>query len=58
MTTIQYVTHDELMEELKGLLEAERMTVEEFRAQGEADSLTDGFLRVLWLKYRPLVFDE
>ena len=58
MTTVQYVTHDELMDELKGFLEEYRMTVEEFRAEGEADTLTDGYLRNLWLKYRPLIFDE
>ena len=34
------------------------MTVEEFRAEGEADTLTDANLRELWLMYRPLLFDE
>ena len=58
MTTVRYVTHEELMQELVRLLEEEHMTVEEFRAEGEADTLTDAYLRVLWLKYRPLVFDE
>ena len=57
MTTVRYVTSDELMRELESLLEEERMTVEEFRAEGEADELTDAYLRDLWLKYRPLVFD-
>ncbi len=58
MTTIRYVTHEELMHELEHLLEEEHMTVEEFRTEGEADTLTDAYLRDLWLKYRPLVFDE
>ena len=58
MTTVRYFTHDELMHELESLLEEERMTVEEFRAEGEADTLTDGHLRDMWLWYRPLLFDE
>ncbi|MCY4370064.1 MAG: hypothetical protein OXF41_11780 [bacterium] len=58
MTTIRYVTRDELLHELEGLLEEERVTVEEFRAEGEADTLTDAYLRDLWLEYRPLIFDE
>ena len=57
MTTVPCVTHEELLHELESLLEEERMTVEEFRAEGEADTLTDGYLRNLWLKYRPLLFD-
>ena len=58
MTAIRYVTHDELLQELEELLEEERMTVEEFRAEGEADTLTDAHLRDMWLWYRPLLFDE
>ena len=58
MTTIRVVTRDELLEELETLLDAERMTVEKFRAEGEADTLTDAHLRDLWLEYRPLLFDE
>ena len=27
-------------------------------AEGEADTLTDAYLRDLWLHYRPLLFDE
>ena len=34
------------------------MTVEEFRAEGEADTLTDGNLRDMWLWYGFLLFDE
>ena len=58
MTTIRYISHEELLHELESLLDEERMTVAEFRAEGEADTLTDAYLRDLWLKYRPLVFDE
>ena len=58
MTTIRYVTYEELLERLERLLEEDRMTVEEFRAEGEADTLTDAHLRDLWLHYRPLLFDE
>ena len=58
MTTVRYITHEELMKELEGLLEEERMTVEEFRAEGEADTLTDAHLRDMWLEYRPLLFDK
>ena len=58
MVTIRYVTRDELRQRLEKELEEERMTVEEFRAEGEADTLTDANLRELWLWYRPLLFDE
>ena len=58
MTTMRTVTRDELLHELESLLEEERMTVEEFRAEGEADTLTDAYLRDLWLWYRPLLFDD
>ncbi len=58
MTTIRYVTREELWQEMEACLEEERMTVEEFRAEGEADTLTDANLRELWLMYRPLLFDE
>ncbi|MCQ3805652.1 MAG: hypothetical protein OXF41_13620 [bacterium] len=58
MTTIQYVTREELWQEMEARLAEERMTVEEFRAEGEADTLTDAYLRELWLMYRPLLFDE
>lgn len=58
MTKIRVVTRAELLERLEKLLEEERITVEEFRAEGEADTLTDANLRDLWLHYRPLVFDE
>ena len=58
MTTIRYVTRDELLHRLEKELEEERITIEEFRAEGEADTLTDGNLRDLWLMYRPLLFDE
>ncbi len=57
MTTIRYVTREELWQEMEAFLEEERMTVEEFRAEGEADTLTDANLRELWLMYRPLLFD-
>ena len=58
MTTIRYITREELWQEMEARLEEERMTVEEFRAEGEADTLTDADLRELWLLYRPVLFDE
>ena len=58
MTTIRYITREELWQEMEARLVEERMTVEEFRAEGEADTLTDAYLRDLWLEYRPLPFDE
>lgn len=58
MTTIRYVTQEELHQELEGLLKEEGMTVDEFRREGEADTLTDANLRDMWLWYRPLLFDE
>ena len=57
MTTTYYMTREELWQEMEARLEEERMTVEEFRAEGEADTLTDAELRELWLMYRPLLFD-
>lgn len=47
MTSIRYVTRDELLQ-----------TVEEFLAEGEADTLTDGNLCDLWLHYKGLLVDE
>ena len=58
MTAIRVVTREEFRQRLEKELEEERMTVEEFRAEGEADTLTDAHLRDLWLHYRPLLFDE
>ena len=58
MTTTYHMTREELWQEMESRLEEERMTVEEFRAEGEADTLTDAELRELWLMYRPLLFDE
>ena len=58
MTTIRVVTREEFLRRLEKELEEERMTVDEFRAEGEADTLTDAHLRDLWLHYRPLLFDE
>ena len=58
MTTIRVVNREEFLRRLEKELEEERMTVEEFRAEGEADTLTDAHLRDLWLHYRPLLFDE
>lgn len=57
MTTTYHMTREELWQEMEARLEEERMTVEEFRAEGEADTLTDAELRELWLMYRPLLFD-
>ena len=34
------------------------MTAEEFRAEGESDTLTDAYLRDLWLEFRPLLFND
>ena len=47
MATIRYVTRDELLQQLERELEVEPMTVEEFRAEGEADTLTDAYVRDL-----------
>ena len=58
MTTMRVVTRDEFLQRLEEELDEERMTVEEFRAEGEADTLTDANLRELWLHYRPLLFDD
>ena len=58
MTTITYITREELWQEMEARLAEERITVEEFRAEGEADTLTDAYLRELWLEYKPLLFDE
>ena len=58
MRTVRYFTREELWQEMEAHLAEYRMTVEEFRAEGEADTLTDGHLRDLWLWYRPLLFDE
>ncbi|MCY4368738.1 MAG: hypothetical protein OXF41_04780 [bacterium] len=58
MTTIRVVTREEFLRRLEKELQEERMTVDEFRAEGEADTLTDAHLRDLWLHYRPLLFDE
>ncbi len=58
MTTIRVVTREEFLLRLEKELDEERMTVDEFRAEGEADTLTDAHLRDLWLHYRPLLFDE
>ena len=58
MTTTYHMTREALWQEMEARLEEERMTVEEFRAEGEADTLTDAELRELWLMYRPLLFDE
>lgn len=55
--TARYVTRDELHQELEDLLQEEGMTVEEFRADGEEDRLTEGHLRDMWLWYRPLLFE-
>lgn len=58
LVTIRYVTRDELLQRLENELKEERMTVEEFRAEGEADTLTDANLRDLWLHYRSLLIEE
>ena len=55
---VRYITREELWQEMEDCLAEERMTVEEFRAEGEADTLTDGYLRDMWLMYRPLLFDD
>ena len=46
------------LQRLEKELGLERMTVEEFRAEGEADTLTDANLRELWLHYRDLLVEE
>ena len=55
MTTIKYVTRDELPQRLEEELGEERMTVDEFLVEGEADTLTDGNLRDLRLHYKGLL---
>lgn len=47
MATIRVVTREEFMRRLEKELEEARMTSDEFRAEGEADMLTDGNLRDL-----------
>ena len=58
VTTARCGARDELMQECGRLLEEERMTVEELHADGEAEALTDGNLRDLWLHYRSLLIEE
>ena len=54
---VRVVTREEMIEEIKSILEDEHMTIEQFVAEGEADTLTDGFHRDLWLDYRGWIED-
>ena len=40
MAKVEIVTRDEMLDEIKGILEDENMTLEEFIAEGQADALT------------------
>ena len=58
MAKVEIVTRDEMLDEIKGILEDENMTLEEFIAEGQADALTDGFHRDLWLYYRDWIIEQ
>ena len=57
MAEVRIVTRDEMLDEIKGILKNEHMTLEEFVAEGQADTLTDGFHRELWLYYRDWIIE-
>ena len=52
MAEVRIVTNEQMIEEVKSILEGEHMTFERFVSEGEADTLTDAFHRDLWLDYR------
>ncbi|MDE0268392.1 MAG: hypothetical protein OXI96_05060 [Acidimicrobiaceae bacterium] len=52
MTVVRIVTRKQMLDELKEILEDEYITLEEFVAEGQADTLEDAFHRDLWLYYR------
>ena len=56
--TVHYVSREELRDRVRQSLSAVGMTLEEFIAEGEADALTDGNLRDLWLIYGDLIAEE
>ena len=58
MTEVRVVTREQLVERLTALLSDYGMTIDEFRAEGEADTLTDGRLRDAWLSYWPRLFND
>ena len=57
MAKVRIVTCEEMIKEIECILVKEGMTLEEFVAEGEADTLTDGFHRDLWLDYRGWITD-
>ena len=57
MAEVRIVTRDEMLDEIKGILTNEHMTLEEFVAEGQADTLTDGFRRELWLHDRDWIIE-
>ncbi len=56
--TVNYVSRDELRDRVRQDVSRVGMTLEEFIAEGEADALTDGNLRDLWLIYGDLIAEE
>lgn len=50
-----HYTRQEMWDELVEILGEKGMTVEEFRAEGEADTLKDASLRKLWLEYKYVI---
>lgn len=52
MAEVRVVTREDMVQEVKEILEEERMPFERFVAEGEADTLTDAHHRDLWLYYR------
>ncbi len=56
--TVHYVSREELLDRVEQDISRVGMTLEEFIAEGEADSLTDGNLRDLWLIYGDSIAEE
>ena len=56
--TLHYVSREELRDRVEQDVSRVGMTLEEFIAEGKADSLTDGNLRDLWLIYGDLIVEE
>ena len=56
--TVHYVSREELRDRVEQDISRVGMTLEEFIAEGEADSLTDGNLRDLWLIYGDSIAKE
>lgn len=58
MSEVRFVDREQMLEELMEILEDENITLEEFTAEGRADTLEDAFHRDLWLYYRDWINDE